>query len=138
MSRLLPSMNRTLLSSLLLTQVGVGLLAAPLALAQEPIPSIVPVRPTGVFGELVVQEYTAPARDLAGTIRFIINFVLGLVGVLALAALVYGGFRYVTSLGNEDAIEAAKGAITNAIIGIIVIAIAAAVVNFFIGAVLVS
>ncbi|TSC71942.1 MAG: membrane protein of unknown function [Parcubacteria group bacterium Gr01-1014_38] len=97
-----------------------------------------PVRrgPGADLGAGVVQGYAPPARDLPGTILGIINFVLVLVGVLALAYLVYGGFRYITSRGEESEVEAAKGMITNAVIGIVVIGIAAALVNFVIGAIL--
>lgn len=90
----------------------------------------------GVLGEGIIQDYVAPARDLPTTIRFIVNFVLGIVAVVALAALVYGGFRYVASRGEEQEIETAKGIITNAVIGLVVIGIAAAIVNFVVGAVL--
>ena len=40
--------------------------------------------------------------DLPEVILRIINSVLGLVGIIALAYLVYGGFMYITSGGNED------------------------------------
>ena len=99
---------------------------------------LVPLFVHAQFGQQVVQGYGAPARDLPGTILFIINFVLVLVGVLALAFLVYGGFKYITSRGDETEVEGAKSIITNAIIGIVVIGIAAAIVNFVIGAVLVA
>ena len=92
--------------------------------------------PGADLGAGIVQGYAPPARDLPGTILGLINVVLVLVGVLALAFLVYGGFRYITSRGEESEVEAAKGIITNAVIGIVVIGIAAALVNFVIGAIL--
>ncbi len=70
--------------------------------------------------------------DLAQVILRIINYVLAIVGVVALAYLVYGGFMYITSAGNEDRVEAAKQIIINAVIGIVVIGVAAAIVNFVI------
>lgn len=96
----------------------------------------VPLVAAAQFGQNVVQRYNPPARDLPATILNIINFVLVLVGILALAYLVYGGFRYIASRGDETALEEAKGIITNAVIGIVVIGVAAAVVNFVIQAVL--
>lgn len=93
-------------------------------------------QPGGDLGVGVVQQYAPPARDLPNTILGIINYALVLVGVLALAYLVYGGFRYITSRGDEGEVEAAKGIITNAVIGIVVIGIAAALVNFVIGGIL--
>lgn len=70
--------------------------------------------------------------DLAQVILRIINYVLAIVGIVALAYLVYGGFMYITSAGNEDKVEAAKQIIINAVIGIVVIGVAAAIVNFVI------
>lgn len=70
--------------------------------------------------------------DLAQVILRIINYVLAIVGVIALAYLVYGGFMYITSAGNEDKVEAAKTIIVNAVIGVVVIGVAAAIVNFVI------
>lgn len=68
--------------------------------------------------------------DLASVILNIINYALAIVGVVALAFLIYGGFRYITSAGNETIIEDAKKVIVNAVIGIVVIGVAAALVNF--------
>ena len=79
-----------------------------------------------------------PGAPLEELILAIINFVLILVGVLALAFLVYGGFRYITSRGEETEVGVAKQIITNAVIGIAVIGIAAAVVNFVVGAIIVG
>jgi hypothetical protein len=90
----------------------------------------------GDLGAGIVQGYAPPARNLPGTIIGIVNFVLIIVGVLALAFLVYGGFLYITSRGDETQVEAAKRVIFNAIIGIVVIGVAAALVNFVIDAVL--
>lgn len=73
--------------------------------------------------------------DLPIVILRIINYVLALVGVIALAFIIYGGFTYITSGGNEDRVESAKGMIVNAVIGVVVIGIAAALVNFVVRAV---
>lgn len=62
----------------------------------------------------------------------IITYALILVGVIALGFLVYGGFLYITSHGDENQIDQAKKIITYAVIGIVVIGIAAALVNFVI------
>lgn len=99
---------------------------------------LVPLFAHAQFGQEVVGGYEGTQEPLPRVILNIINFVLILVGVLALAYLVYGGFRYITSRGDETAVEEAKGIITNAVIGIVVIGIAAAVVNFVIQAILVA
>lgn len=117
---------RTLASRALTAVLGVSVLPFT-AFAQ---------RPGADLGVGIVNQYAPPARDLPATILGIINFVLILVGILALAFLVYGGFRYITSRGEDDEVEAAKNIITNAVIGIVVIGIAAALVNFVVGAIL--
>lgn len=90
----------------------------------------------GPLGIGVVQGYQAPARNLPLTILLLINYVLGIVGVIALAFLVYGGFLYITSRGDEGQVDTAKRVIFNAVIGIVVIGVAAALVNFVVGGLL--
>ena len=63
----------------------------------------------------------------------LVTYALILVGILALAALIYGGFRYITAMGNEEQINEAKKIILYAVVGIVVIGLAAVVVNFVIG-----
>lgn len=119
---------RSAIARAVTSSVGVGLFPLS-ALAQFG-------RPGSDLGSGIIEGYAPPARNLPETILGIINFVLVLVGVLALAYLVYGGFRYITSRGEEGEIEKAKAILTNAVIGIVVIGIAAALVNFVIGAIL--
>jgi|SRR3989344_2005165 len=51
----------------------------------------------------------------------IINIALTIAGLVAVLFLIIGGFRYITSAGNEEVAGNAKKIITNAIIGIIII-----------------
>jgi hypothetical protein len=57
----------------------------------------------------------------SGTVYGIIQIVLSVVGLIAVAYIIYGGFRYVTSAGDEKAVGEAKKTILNAIIGLIVV-----------------
>lgn len=63
----------------------------------------------------------------------IINGFLVLVGLVAAAALIYGGVMYIVSGGNEEKTATAKRIILFAIVGLIVIGLSAAVVNLVIG-----
>ena len=49
--------------------------------------------------------------------------------------LIYGGFRYATSGGNQDSVNAAKNTILYAVVGIVVALLAFAVVQWVIGAI---
>lgn len=85
--------------------------------------------PDGTF----VEGTTTPG-SLVDSFRDITNTVLFLVGAVAVIALIYGGFRYVTSAGNGKNVEAAKETILYAIIGLVVAILAYAIVNFVVGA----
>ncbi|MGE5392775.1 MAG: Mbov_0395 family pilin-like conjugal transfer protein [Candidatus Saccharibacteria bacterium] len=61
-----------------------------------------------------------------------INVALGVVGIISVAFIIYGGFRYVTAGGNDDSSESAKKIITNAVIGLVVVILSAVVVNVII------
>jgi hypothetical protein len=69
---------------------------------------------------------------LVDTIIRIINALLVLAAIAAIVFVIIGGVRYITAQGDEDAIAAAKNTIIYAIIGIIVIILAAVIVNFFV------
>lgn len=70
------------------------------------------------------------AKPLFNFISKIVNWFLGFVGLLAAIMLIWGGIKYIISLGDEQEAETAKKLILYAIIGLLVIGIAAAVVNF--------
>ncbi|MDO8511668.1 MAG: pilin [bacterium] len=95
--------------------------------------------PAFAFAQMGINEIQgyegSNQRDLPTAIMVIVNYVLIIVGVLALAFLVYGGFLYITSHGDTQQVDKAKTTIINAVIGIVVIGIAAALVNFVVGAV---
>ncbi len=61
------------------------------------------------------------ATSIQGLLVSFTRFLLGLVGSLALLALVVGGIKYITSFGNENGIASAKKIIFWAIAGLIVV-----------------
>ena len=65
----------------------------------------------------------------------IFNAVLGLVGVISLAIMVYGGFRWMTSAGNEETIGEAKRTLIAGTIGLVVILISWSIVYFIINSI---
>ncbi|MGH9856882.1 MAG: hypothetical protein ACRD4B_03460 [Acidobacteriota bacterium] len=91
---------------------------------------------------MVLAQGLQPAPIPAGTqggplvqsVINIINAFLVLASIVALIYLLIGGVQYITSQGDEDKAGTAKQTILYAIIGLIVIGLAAAVVNFAIDA----
>lgn len=69
----------------------------------------------------------AGARTLSQIARSVLDFLLSIVGVLAIIMLVVGGIMYLTAAGNEDQIDSGKKIVKYSIIGIAV-ALAALVI----------
>ncbi len=57
--------------------------------------------------------------DFLQYLKGMYNFLISIVGILAMASLIYGGFRYLTSVGNPVAVEDAKDIINSAVIGLV-------------------
>ena len=62
----------------------------------------------------------------------IINTVLGIVGVLAVVMIIYGGFLWLTSGGNEEKLSQAKTLLQNVVIGLFIILASYAIANFIV------
>ncbi|NQV13457.1 MAG: hypothetical protein HQ530_04115 [Parcubacteria group bacterium] len=62
--------------------------------------------------------------DWVTVVANVIRAVLGIVGVLLLIMLIYGGIVYMTSGGSEDRITMGKKILSYAIFGVIIIALA--------------
>lgn len=68
--------------------------------------------------------------DLKTTVLNIIRLLLGLMTLIAVTLIIYGGFVWLTAAGNEDNIEKAKRIISAAVVGLIIILLAWAIVIF--------
>ena len=89
-----------------------------------------------VFGQLNELEKTAELanikgeKDLSVVIGRMVGIVLGSMGVIFTVLLIIGGFMWMTSRGNEDAVKRARDLIRNAIIGLAIVVIAYALAHF--------
>jgi TRAP-type C4-dicarboxylate transport system permease small subunit len=68
--------------------------------------------------------------DLKDTVLNVIRLVLGLMTLVAVVLIIYGGFTWLTAAGNEENVEKAKKIISAAVIGLIIILLAWAIVIF--------
>lgn len=68
-----------------------------------------------------------------GLFQRIANTIIFIVGAVAVIMVIVGGLRYVLSSGNPQATAGAKDTILYAIIGVIVAALAYAIVAFVVG-----
>jgi hypothetical protein len=63
-------------------------------------------------------------------VHTIVNLLSAIVGIVAVIMIIVGGFRYITSGGNDTSVTAAKNTILYAVIGLVVVALAQVIVRF--------
>ena len=74
-------------------------------------------------------------RELGGDfIQNVLNVVFLLAGMVATAIIIYAGIKYIAAQGQPDKIKQASGIIVYGVIGLVVVLLATAIVNFVIGA----
>lgn len=69
------------------------------------------------------------AKDLGSVVASAITFIFVLVAIAALGFLVWGGFKWLISEGDKNAVEGARNHIVNAVIGLIVIFLSYLIIN---------
>jgi hypothetical protein len=77
----------------------------------------------------VVAGPTNGEGDIREFAKTILNFILGFLGFIAVVYIIYGGFLYIMSGGDDANVEKGKKIILNAAIGIIIILASFAIVN---------
>lgn len=71
-------------------------------------------------------------EDLRITIARIIRTAMSLLGIIAVLIILYGGFKWMTAAGSDEAVGDAKKVITAGIIGLVIILTAYAIASFVI------
>ena len=75
------------------------------------------------------------SKDLATVIVNIINAIIIVSSIVAVIFVIIGGINYMTSTGEAGKLEKAKKTILYAVIGLVICALAFAIVNWAIGAI---
>lgn len=71
--------------------------------------------------------------ELVDTIANVIRLALGFLGVIAVVLILFGGFRWMTAMGNDEKVKDAKKIIFSGIIGLVIVITAYAIASFVIG-----
>jgi hypothetical protein len=66
---------------------------------------------------------------ISSYLQFAINLILYASGSAAVLFLILGGIRYITSIGDEEAMKKAKSLVTHAVIGLFAVILAYALVT---------
>lgn len=77
-----------------------------------------------------LQDDLGSAGNLPETIGNIITVVLGFLGIIFIVIIIYAGFIWLLSNGDDGKIKKAKGMIINSIIAVVIIFLAYAITTF--------
>jgi len=83
-----------------------------------------------IYAFSVLVDTTNLPKPQATSITSILNIVLSIMGALALLMLVIAGLRYTIAQGDATKVADARRMITYTVVGLVVIAMAATIVNF--------
>ena len=72
-------------------------------------------------------------QSIENTVGNIIQAVIGILGLACVVIIIIGGIGYMTSSGDAGKVKKAKDTILYGIIGLVICALAYAIVNFVIG-----
>lgn len=73
------------------------------------------------------------SQTVEGQVAVIINAALSMIGVIFLILTVYGGYIWMSARGDEAQAKKAKGIITMAVIGLVIVVAAYAISAFVVG-----
>lgn len=79
---------------------------------------------TGCFSDVASGGDVATIKCLEPLFKNLVGAIVALAGIALFIMLIVGGFNMLLSGGDQKKLEAAKGTITNAIIGLVVIVVA--------------
>jgi len=68
-------------------------------------------------------------QGVAGLVAKLINWALYLSGAIAVIFVIYGGYQYILSAGNDESATKGRGTVINALIGLVIIILAYVIVN---------
>ena len=74
----------------------------------------------------------ASGATFTNSVTNILNAVIGVLAIVAVVVIVIGGVGYMTSTGDAGKVKKAKDTILYGVIGLVICALAAAIVNFVI------
>ncbi|MBI3290905.1 hypothetical protein HYZ76_01325 [Candidatus Falkowbacteria bacterium] len=116
--------------SLILIFNLLSLLATPAIVGAQDVADLITEQLEPVENVYSPDEPVTPTT-FSKTIAGIIKVVLGFLGIIFLVLILYAGFMWMTSAGNEDKISSAKKTMVAAIIGAAIV-LAAYAISYFV------
>ena len=107
----------SLIKKTIITFIYVTLVSAPLLVSAAYAPQRIRFDPGNNVARNTGLGDAAPVDVVAG----IINWVLGILAILALILVIYAGFLWMLSRGNEEEVTKAKDILQGALFGLVII-----------------
>lgn len=86
------------------------------------------------IASLLNKPPSLPTTSANGTtVNTIFNIIFVILGALAILFVVLAGTRYTLSGGDPEKVQTAKNELKNALIGLLIVSLAAVIVKFIIG-----
>lgn len=73
--------------------------------------------------------------DLRVVLSRLVNQAMGLIGIVFVCIVIFSGFSYMMSMGDEDKAKKAKNTISQGIIGLVIIFCSYSIANFLINSI---
>lgn len=77
----------------------------------------------------IIPETIRPINNIVNVVSGAIQFILVVAFVLAFVFLILGGVRWIVAGGDEKAVAGARGMITAALIGLVIVLVAFAIIR---------
>lgn len=85
--------------------------------------------------DIAAAFHLGAGTDVRAAIVNIVKFLLTFLGLIAVIIILYGGFQWMTSAGNEERVTSARSTLTAGLIGLVIILAAYAITQFVINTV---
>ncbi|MDD4332660.1 MAG: pilin [Patescibacteria group bacterium] len=109
---------------------GTLILGQFLFLASAPVASAEQSLWSQQVGKTELQNTFGAPQDIRVIIAKLIKIMLGLLGIIFIVLIIYSGFKYMTSQGNEEQVKESVNTIKRAVIGLIIILAAYSITQF--------
>lgn len=123
------SLRNIIYSLLFITCLVFASLVKPVSAFICPEKTIRENEPVSALSECNVEK-TEGEKSLMSNVNMLINVFTSVMGFLAVAMIIYGGFMLLTAQGDPARIKRGKDVVLYSVIGLILVMLAYAIVNF--------
>ena len=123
------SLRNIIYSLLFITCLVFASLVKPVSAFTCPEKTIRENAPVSALSECNVEK-TEGEKSLMSNVNMLINVFTSVMGFLAVAMIIYGGFMLLTAQGDPARIKRGKDVVLYSVIGLILVVLAYAIVNF--------